>query len=53
MTAALQAKSKRNVDTKQTEKNVSIQHKLHFQQDYLALDDGSTAPVPLRPRLQP
>ncbi len=53
LTAALQAYSKRNVNMKQTEKVVSIENKLHFQQDNLALDDGSTAPVPLRPRLRP
>jgi hypothetical protein len=53
VTAALQAYSKHNVDMKRMGKNVPIDHKLHFLPDYLALDDGSTAPVPLRLRLQP
>jgi hypothetical protein len=43
LTTALQAYSKRNVDMKQTRNNVSLQNKLHFQQDYLGLNDGSTA----------
>jgi hypothetical protein len=41
----------RNVDMKQIEKIVSRENKLHFLQDYLALDDGSTALVPLLPPL--
>ncbi len=53
LTAALQAYSKRNVDMKLIEKYVSIKSKLHFLPDFLPLDDGSTAPVPLRPLLQP
>ena len=53
LTTALQAHSKRNVDMNHLEKNVTIQNKTCFQLNYLALDDGSTAPVPLRRRLRP
>jgi hypothetical protein len=53
LTAALQAYSKRNVDMKLTGKTVPIHNKMHFLPDYLALDDGSTAPVRLRLRLRP
>jgi hypothetical protein len=49
LTTALQAYIKRNVNMKLTEKIVSIQNKLHFLPHNLAFDDGSTAPVPLRP----
>ena len=53
LTTALQAHSKCNVDMNHPEKNVTVECKSHFQPDYLALDDGSTAPVPLRLRLLP
>jgi hypothetical protein len=53
MTTALQARSKRNVDMNHPQKIVTIQNKARFQQNYLALDDGSTALVPLRLCLWP
>ncbi len=53
LTIALQAHSKCNVDMNHHQKIVTIQNKTRFQPNYLALDDGSTALVPLRLLLRP